>query len=494
MRGSQRVKRFGGAVLSLALLLAGCGSGGDGSGGPVVIGPTPTPTPTPTPGTGTCALRTRQDWALAQMREWYLFPETLPAFVNPAAYGNLSDYVDALTATARAQGKDRYFTYVTSIAAENAYYASGATAGFGIRLQVDDGARRIFVTESFEGSGAASAGVDRGTEILAIGTSTGTLQPVSGLVAGGTLYDAFGPDTNGTSRVFRLRDSAANGGGERVVTLTKTTFDIQPVSPRFGTRIIEEEGRKVGYVNLRTFITSAGPQLRTAFAQFKAQGVQDLVIDLRYNGGGLLSVAEVLGNLMGGARRSTDIFGRIAFRPEKAAAEDDTSYFTTQSETITPRRIAFIGFEGTASASELVINAFLPYLHADIALIGSNTYGKPVGQIAIDQSSCDDRLRVIAFAVKNAAGQGDYYHGLASVMEASCRADDDLAHTLGDPQEASVRQALDYIAGRACVPIGGSVVAARSAASSAAAEVAPTRKLAVPDRPSVPQRDVPGLF
>jgi hypothetical protein len=69
-----------------------------------------------------CSLRERQDWAEAQLREWYLFPETLPANANPAAYTTLDDYIDALTANARAQNWDRFFTYRTSIAEENAYY------------------------------------------------------------------------------------------------------------------------------------------------------------------------------------------------------------------------------------------------------------------------------------------------------------------------------------------------------------------------------------
>jgi len=478
------------ALLGLALALAGCGdAGGSSSSGPVVIGPTPTPSPSPTP-TATCGLSARQDWALAQMREWYLFPETLPGALNKASYGSLEAYVDALTATARAQGRDRYFTYTTSIAAENAYYQSGETAGFGMRLAFAHAADVLVVPEIFENSPADAAGIQRGARILGIGTSAANVRTISAILnQSGVdgLIDALGPDTAGTARVLRIADAS---GGERLVTLAKAVFDLEPVSPRYGARIIEEaDGRKVGYINLRTFIYAADPQLRRAFADFRAQGVDELIVDLRYNGGGLLAIAQLLGELLGADRRPSDIFAQLVFRAEKAG-ENESYPFRAQPEAVGARRIAFIGFEDTASASELVINAFVPYLHADVALIGANTYGKPVGQIAVDRPECDDRLRIIAFATSNAAGQGAYYGGLAPVMERTCQASDDLAWPLGDPRENSVKTALDFLAGRACTPIAGALGGIR--AQSAATAVP---RLLTPERPAnARQIEVPGVY
>jgi carboxyl-terminal processing protease len=135
-----------------------------------------------------------------------------------------------------------------------------------------------------------------------------------------------------------------------------------------------------------------------------------------------------------------------------------------------------------------VINAFIPYLHANAALIGTNTYGKPVGQIALDKSECDDRLRVIAFATQNAARQGAYFDGLATTVEASCRADDDISYPLGDPREASTRQALDFLAGRSCTAIAG------TASAQSARTMAVRQDLLMPAAPSTAQRMVPGSF
>ncbi|MEA3051768.1 MAG: carboxyl-terminal processing protease [Sphingomonadales bacterium] len=475
--------RFG-TALALVAMLSSCGGGGSGGGG----GGAPVgavPTPPPPPAASACSLRSRQDWALAQMREWYLFPETLPANPNPAAYASVEDFIDALTATARAQGRDRFFTFITSIAEENAFFNSGSSAGFGVRLSYDSVQRRLFVTEAFEGAPALAAGIDRGTEILAIGTTAGNLRLVSDIFATSGaqgVSDALGPSTAGTTRLLRI----TSGGVTREVSVTKADFELTPVSSRYGAKIIDEGGKRYGYVNLRTFINTADPALRNAFATFKAQGVTDIIVDVRYNGGGLVSIAELIGDLLGANRSPNEVFSFTTFRPEKSS-NNSTRFFHPQPQSVAPTRLAFIGTNGSASASELIINAFIPYLHANEALIGTNTYGKPVGQIALDQAQCDDRLRVIAFKTENAARQGDYFTGLASKMEASCQAGDDIAKPLGDPTEASTRAALDFLEGKACTRIssGGGITTQA---------VHERRDLLTPDRPSVVQHEVPGAF
>jgi C-terminal processing protease CtpA/Prc len=482
------MKRFRfGTALALIAVLSSCGGGGGSSGGsnpaPPVAGPTPTPPPPPA--SSACSLRSRQDWAAAQLREWYLFPETLPANLNPASFSTVDDYIDALTATARAQRRDRFFTYLTSIKEENAFFNSGSSAGFGIRFSYDTAQNRVFVAEAYEGAPALAAGIDRGTELVAIGTSAGNLRLVSEIMAAGgpqAVSDALGPTTAGTTRVLRI----SNASGTREVTVTKADYELTPVSNRYGAKIIEEGGRKYGYVNLRTFITTANPALRQAFASFKAQGVTDIIVDVRYNGGGLVSVAELIGDLMGADRSPSDVYSFTTFRPEKSS-NNSTRFFRPQPESIAPTRVAFIGTTSSASASEMIINAFIPYLGNREALIGTNTFGKPVGQIALDQSACDDRLRVVAFKTENAARQGEYYDGLASKVQASCRAGDDITRQLGDPQEASTRAALDFLAGKVCTPIAG-------AGGVTAQSVRQPRELLTPDRPSVVQREAPGTF
>lgn len=418
------------------------------------------------------------------MREWYLFLDLLPGTLDPTSYATVEDYLDALTANARAQSKDRHFTYLTSIKAEDAFYASGSSAGLGVRLSYDAAAGRLFVTEAFEDAPALAAGIDRGTEILAIGSSATTLRTVASIFAAegsAGVSNALGASQAGVTRVLRV----SSGGVERDVTVTKTDFSIVPVSPRYGAKVLDDGGRKVGYVNLRTFITPADPQLRDTFAKFRAQGITQVIVDLRYNGGGLVSIAKLMGDLMG-ADHGGSVFSYTTFNSQKSS-NNETAYFSPQPQSIAPVKLAFIGTGGTASASELVINAFTPYLHANSALIGSNTYGKPVGQIALDLPKCDDRLRVIAFRTENANHQGDYYTGLAGKVEASCQAADDILRPLGDPAEASVKGALDFLAGRPCTPIP-------PAGGQSAQSLSSKREVLRTSQPDTAQREVPGLY
>ena len=273
-------------ILILAAGTTACGGGGGngGSGGGTVTVPPTSTTPPPPPPTSTaCSLTSRQDFAFSVLNEWYLFPETLPASLNPAPYSTVQSYIDALVATARGQGRDRFFTYITSIAEENAFFSSGSTAGFGVRFVYQG--NRLFVTEAFEGAPALAAGIDRGTEILGIGTSTSTIVSVAEILASqgaAGVTSALGPSTAGTSRVLRITDAS----GTRDVTVTKADFNITPLSPRYGVKVIDNGGQRVGYINMRTFISTADNQLRTAFADFRAQGITNFVIDFRYNGGG----------------------------------------------------------------------------------------------------------------------------------------------------------------------------------------------------------------
>ena len=479
-------------IVILAAGTTACGGGGGdvgggGSSGGVTIPPVATtPPPPPPPVSVACSLRSRQDFAFSVLNEWYLFPETLPASPDPTPHATVQAYIDALTATARSQGRDRFFTFVTSIQEENAFFSSGSTAGFGVRFAYQG--NRLFVIEAFENAPAFAAGIDRGTEIIAIGPSEGNLVSVSSIVASqgsAGVSEALGPSTAGTSRVLRIADAS----GTRNVTVVKADFNISPLSSRYGVKVIDNGGgQRVGYINMRTFISTANDQLRTAFADFRAQGITNFVIDFRYNGGGLVSTAELMGDLLGQNRSTSDVFSLTRFRPSKSS-NNETRRFMPQPQSVSPIKIAFISTGATASASELVMNSFIPYLGVNAALVGSNTFGKPVGQIALDKSECDDRVRVVAFAKDNAAGNGDYYSGLASSMRTTCAAADDFTRPLGDPLEASLRTALDFVAGRSCTPVSASQSDKTTGQRSSKPDV-----MAVPENPSAAQREVVGLF
>ncbi len=466
---------------TLAFALVACG-GGNPAPPPTQGGPTPTPPPTTTG----CSIQDQIAFADAVLDEWYLFPDFLDNSVNPANFNEVQSFLDARVAPARAQNFDQGFTFATSIQAENDLINSGSSAGFGIRLAYDTVNDRVFLLEAFENANGFAAGMDRGTELLAIGTSSASLQTVSSLMAAGgpqAVINALGPSDPGVSRVLRF---AQLGGNVIETTVTKTDFALDPISDRYGTLILDDGGKKVGYLNLRTFIVSdAANQLREAFAEFGREGVTELIFDLRYNGGGLVSVADTMGDLMG-LGRVGQVWSETVLRPSKSS-ENSTELFENEVNAIQPTKIAVIGTRSTASASELVTNAMIPYVGNGMALIGANTSGKPVGQFGFDLADCDLRVRAVTFQTLNADGNGDYFNGLASVMPNTCRADDDIFTPFGDPNEASIATALDFLAGRACTaPISGG--AGRTAQSVGGREVLQ------PARPNAAQYEIPGLY
>jgi C-terminal processing protease CtpA/Prc len=451
-------------ALSLSLsLLAACGGGGSGG---------------TDGGTSACGEAARKDWVLGATREWYLFPETLPTSVNVASYASAEELLDALTASARAQGKDRFFSYLTTRAAEDSLLGEGQFIGFGFRNRTDDG-NRPFVLDVFDASPASEAGLQRGDEVVAVNQGSGFV-PVSQLLANGdTFADLLGPPDVGIQRGLRLQ----RNGVTFEVQLTKRTVTIDPVVlvstlPMAGTT-------GVGYLHLRSYISTADPQLRDAFAQFRAQDVRDFIVDLRYNGGGLVSTAELINNLLGGDLTTQDVQFQVLYNTAKSA-QNSTARFQPQPQSTRPVRIAFLTTDATASASEININSMRPYVEA--AIVGSDTFGKPVGQVAFDlASSCQDRLRLVTFRTVNALGEGDYYDGIASSMSFACAASDTLGAPMNDAGDGLTGAALSWLGTGACGSVIGAVPAGARLKSSADSRMPMSRQ------PSVAERWLPGI-
>jgi C-terminal processing protease CtpA/Prc len=419
---------------------------------------------------------------------WYLYPELL-AQVDPTAYPDSSALLRALVAPAVAAGKDRGWSYVTSTAQQQQYYGEGNAVGFGVGLLVRSGTR-LFVSLVYPASGAALAGFVRGDEILEVGDSEATLTPVSGLISAGTLSQALGPPEPGVTRTFRVAP-LASPASPVLRSVTKGVYSLSPVA-FVGTVPAGTAGlvRPVGVVVLNAFLTTAETGLRSAFAAFQADGITDLVVDLRYNGGGLLSTAGLLSNLLGGGLSGQTMYDLVD-NPAHADLDARAS-FSPQPQSVPAVRVAFITTRASASASELVANAMEPYLApaggpANIALVGTRTYGKPVGQRGFNLTECQKVLYLVAFSVANADGEGSYFSGLPDVGFDGplCDAADDLEHAQGTVGEASTAAALHWIANGACPPA--------PAAAMALPGAAPDEPL-TPAWPTVAQRENPGLF
>jgi len=459
------------AISALATLLAACGGGSGGGAGAGTGGGTD----------GPCGEAARKQWVLNVAREWYLFPDLLPASVDIASYATAEELLDALTATARAQGKDRFFSYLTTKSAEDSLLGEGQFVGFGFRSRTDTG-NRPFILDVFEDSPAASAGLRRGDEVIAVDQGSGFV-PVSQSLADGSnsFTDLLGAPDVGIQRGLRV----LRNGQTLEMQLSKRTVTIDPVPDTFGSQLLPMTGTTgVGYLNLRSYISTADAQLRTAFQSFRAQDVRDYIIDLRYNGGGLVSTAELIDNLLGGDRTSADTQYTVVHSPSKSG-QNSTIRFQPQAQSVRPVRIAFLTTDATASASEININAM--HAWAEVAIVGADTYGKPVGQLAFDLgNACTDRLRLVTFKTVNANGVGDYYEGLASSMTFACAADDTLGAPMGDPADGLTQAALQWINTGACASVISSSIAGQ-------AKTSPSSRYLPSRRPSAAERWLPGI-
>ena len=374
--------------------------------------------------------------------EYYLWYRELPR-VNPANYASPEAYLEAV----RYRPLDSTFSYITSRAANDAFYGESQFVGFGFSTQTTE--TELNVLQVFPDSPASEAGMARGDRIFEINGRT-----VADLVRAGTIGSAFGASEEGVSSAVAVR---SRQGVERRFTMTKRVVTIPTVSL---TRTFQVDGRTVGYLLFRNFVTPSYAALDEAFAALREARATELVIDLRYNGGGLVDVAVHLGSLVGGTFTQGRVFAEYQHN-DRNTALNETLRFESPPQALGLSRLVVITTRSSASASELLINSLRP--HLPVVVIGDATYGKPVGQYSFD--FCDKVLAPVSFSLVNADGQGDFFGGIAP----TCAAADDIEHDLGAADEASLSEALFYVRTGSCSVRSTSSAASRGLRPSAGA-------------------------
>jgi len=233
---------------------------------------------------------------------------------------------------------------------------------------------------------------------------------------------------------------------------------------------------KVGYLLFNDHVLTAEPALISAFGTLQTQGVTDLVLDLRYNGGGYLFIASEVGYMIaGGSGRpslTNQVFESTQFSSKRTGENETTTFedraclpnpttFNCTSSAPLPSlnlsRVYVLVSGGTCSASEAVVNG-LRGVDVEVHLIGDTTCGKPYGFFG--QDNCGITYFPIEFQGVNAKGFGSYADGFVpggsgGAGVPGCAANDDLDHALGDPAEGQLASALSYRASgnSACLPV-----------------------------------------
>lgn len=366
-------------------------------------------------------------YAIAQAM--YLWDKNLPSIAEfkPQSYDSPEAVMEKVRTfsdtTSKGTHKDRWSFAVTKTRWNQV--VTGSAGGFGFsRAYLSTDPNDLRVVYTFPDSPIGKAGVQRGWRILKF----------NGIAAGPATNDALvAALTNSTTGTFEF---VTNTGETKTITLAKADYRQDAVLKR---TVLDVDGKKVGYLMFNSFnLRTSQSELDNAFVFFKQNNVVDLVVDLRYNGGGSVAVAERFANLV----VPTSAAGKLMYTDqhnELFKSWNRTRNFdgTLPANNLNLSRIVFLTTRGSASASELLINVLRPYM--DVKLVGDDTYGKPVGYYPIPAM---DRL-VFAVGVKqtNADKYGDYYEGL----KADRKQADDITRDFGDPEEASLKDALTYL-------------------------------------------------
>lgn len=264
-------------------------------------------------------------------------------------------------------------------------------------------------------------------------------------------------------------------GSFQTLSVSRGEYSNNPI---FFTKVFQVGSKKVGYIVYNSFTSNSKQTLATEIGKFQSAGVTELIVDLRYNGGGVVATADVFTNLIApaafngkvmyttfwtkkmqegnamilanqplldedgklrpfttGVNKKFATYADIDYEPTEKAGNLEKFNKTGSAEF---KKIYFLVLGGTASASELLINNLKGVMPADVKLIGSQTYGKPVGFFAITIDKLD--LYIPQFETKNNKNEGGYFNGMA--VDNPIR--DDVTKDFGDPTEKLLAAALSY--------------------------------------------------
>ena len=382
-------------------------------------------------------------WIHETMTAYYLWPDKMPAIAKTNTSSNPMDYFYSILYDYKTIDR---FSWIDSSSANLINQLNGINTVLGIRVSAfyaDDAKVNVALVIAYvlKGSPAEKNGLKRGDIILSVDDQTITSSNYNSVLQNQTLRLGLGTYNN---KVFSSTGK----------TLTVTKVELQ-TNPILQDTVINWAGKKVGYFAYLQFLTSFDDSLRAVFGRFKSKGVNELVIDLRYNGGGYVTNSDLLTNLMVNdlaskvdkvmnKRQYNDAYTKEVIKQYGAAAL--VTNFKMESNNIgSLNRVFVLTSTGTASASELIINNLKPFMN--VILIGEHTYGKNVGSFTITDNAkrWNYGLQPITFKILNSLDQSEY-GTVNGFLPDYALLDDVLPYKLlGDPNETYLNKALSII-------------------------------------------------
>jgi C-terminal processing protease CtpA/Prc len=356
------------------------------------------------------------------MKQWYYWVDSMPA-VTKENYSDPYKLLDAM----RYQPRDRW----SFVADYNEFIAEmqGTFVGHGFRIGLDD-ADIARIALIYSKSPLYTEGVRRGWIVEKINDVE--IAPI--LKSGdGTAYsNLIGPGTAGITNKFLFKKP---DNTEVTISSTKSSFTLNSVI-LYDTLHLTS-GKIAGHLVFESFIEPSEAELTTAFAYFKANGVTDLILDLRYNSGGYLYIAQELASYIAGNGPVNSVFASLNYNRMRQDQNSSFKFISTPSP-LSLNRLAVITTRLTASASEAVMNGLVPLM--EVVSIGDTTNGKPTGMNGWEVGK-KYFFWPVTFKIVNKDGNGDYFSGIAPGRVVS----DDITHDFTDRKEFCLNEAIHFL-------------------------------------------------
>jgi C-terminal processing protease CtpA/Prc len=386
-----------------------------------------TPPPPPTPPVVSEADKVK-DTALEIARDIYLWYNKIPTTFDPRSFADPDKVMQGIRPysieTGFTKPVDRWSFGIKKAEWDNASSGISGDLGIGLFFMAQKDLRVSYVEKE---SVAGQAGVQRTWQITkingssAISTSSTDIDFIVNAIYGGS------PATI----TFKKPD-----GSSVELSLTPSTYNEQPL---ILDTVYTEGGKNIGYFVLNSFLgdtTQIKNGFNSIFSKFAAKNVTDIIVDLRYNGGGYVSLQEELANYLAPNSENGKLMYAQSFN-DKYTRYNRIENFSKKG-TVSPAKIVFIISQNTASASEALVNIMTP--HAEVKTVGpSASHGKPVGFFNVPVG--DWYVFPVSLRIVNSLNQGNYFNGFTPDNQVV----DGLDKPWGDLSEDCLASAVKYL-------------------------------------------------